>query len=446
MTALVIGFGRTGRAMARALVARGDRVRVGDARSAAALDVDPLEVADVELHAGSDGPELLAGVELVVPSPGVPRTAPVLVEARRRGVPVVSELELAARALRCPIVAVTGTNGKSTTTTLVGLALAGSGRRTFVGGNLGTPLVTALDGAYDVCVCEVSSFQLEWVEQFRPHVACWLNVTDDHLDRHPSFADYRDTKARLFAAQTAEDWAVLNHDDPEVMAVAPRLRARVVTFGTAHGPTSAHLDGDIIGLHLPGATEEHYPLARTRLHGRHNRENLLAAVVTARLAGATPAAVQHAIDTIEPLPHRLTLVAERAGVRWYDDSKATNVGAAVKSVESFAGPVILLAGGVDKGGSYAPLAAAARGRVRRALVFGAAREAIAEALATAGITVERVATLADAVATAAGTAHAGDTVLLAPACSSFDQFTDYAARGRAFRAAVAGLTGGGGEA
>jgi UDP-N-acetylmuramoylalanine--D-glutamate ligase len=443
---LVIGFGRTGQAVARVLGARGDRVRAGDARSAAAIGLDASALRDVELCAGSDGPELLADVDLVVPSPGVPRTAPVLVEARRRGIAVASEIEMAARGLSCPIVGITGTNGKSTTTTLVGLALTASGRRTFTGGNLGTPLIAAIDGTYDVCVAEVSSFQLEWVERFRPHVACWLNVTDDHLDRHPDFADYRDTKARLFAAQTPDDWAVLNRDDPEVIAVAPRLRARVATFGETPAGTGAHLEGETVVLRLPGHAEERYPLARTPLRGRHNRENLLAAVTTARLAGATPAGVQQAIDTIEPLPHRLALVAERAGVRWYDDSKATNVGAAVRSVQSFVGPVILLAGGVHKGGSYAPLAAAAKGRVRRALVFGAARDAIAEALATAGVAVERVATIADAVATAAGEARAGDTVLLAPACASFDQFTDYAARGRAFRAAVVGLPEGGGGA
>lgn len=436
---LVVGFGRTGRAVARVLAARGDRVRAADARDVATLGVQPGDLAGIELVAGDDGPALLDGIDLVVPSPGVPRTAPVLVEARRRGVPIASEIEVAARALRCPIVGVTGTNGKSTTTTLVGLALAVSGRRTFIGGNLGTPLVTALEGEHDVCVCEVSSFQLEWVETFRPRVGCFLNVTDDHLDRHPTFADYRDTKARLFAAQTADDWAVLNRDDPEVHALAPRLRARVVTFGRAPVAEGAFVDGDAVALRLPGGAEERYGLARTRLAGRHNVENVLAAATTARLAGATPSAVQHAIDAIEPLPHRLALVAERAGVRWYDDSKATNVGAAVKSLESFDGPVVLLAGGVDKGGSYAPLADAARARVRCAVVYGAAREQIATTLEAAGVPVERVPTLDAAVGAAAGRVRPGYTVLLAPACSSFDQFTDYAARGRAFRAAVDAL-------
>ena len=442
---LVVGFGRTGQAVARVLAARGDRVRAGDARSAAALRVDASALAGIELCAGSDGPELLGGVDLVVPSPGVPRTAPVLVEAVRRGIAVASEIELAGRALQCPIVAVTGTNGKSTTTTLVGLALAGSGTRTFTGGNLGTPLIAALESPCEVCVAEVSSFQLEWVERFQPQVGCLLNVTDDHLDRHPSFADYRDTKARLFAAQGPGDWAVLNGDDAQVAALAPGLRARVVTFGRTPVERGTFVDGDaVVFRHPDGGAAERYGLARTRLEGRHNVENVMAAVTVARLAGATTAAVQAAIDTIEPLPHRLGLVAERGGVRWFDDSKATNVGAAVKSLESFAGPVVLLAGGVDKGGSYAPLAGAARGRLRCAVVFGAAREQIATALEAVAVDVVRVETLAAAVATAAGRARHGDTVLLAPACSSFDQFADYAARGRAFRAAVVALGGEGG--
>jgi UDP-N-acetylmuramoylalanine--D-glutamate ligase len=278
---LVVGLGRTGRAVARVLARRGDRVRAADARPADALAVDSAGLAGVELRTGGDGPELLDGVDLVIPSPGVARTAPVLVEAVRRGIAVASEIEVAADALRCPIVAVTGTNGKSTTTTLVGLALAGSGQRTFTGGNLGTPLITALEGPYDVCVVEVSSFQLEWVTRFRPRVGCLLNVTADHLDRHPSFADYRDTKARLFAAQTADDRAVLNRDDPAVAALAPRLAAPVLTFGWApprDGAAAGHafVDGDAVVLRRPGRPEERYGLGRTRLAGRHNVENVLA--------------------------------------------------------------------------------------------------------------------------------------------------------------------------
>jgi UDP-N-acetylmuramoylalanine--D-glutamate ligase len=437
--ALVIGFGRTGRAVARLLADRGVAVRVADGRDASELGIDPADWAGVGLRLGDESPALLDGVELVVPSPGVPRGAPLLAEAVRRGIAVRAEVEVAFRLLDCPLVGITGTNGKSTTTTLVGHALAQAGRRPFVGGNLGRPLVLAVADPPEIAVAEVSSFQLEWVERFRPHIGCLLNVTPDHLDRHADFAEYRDAKVRLFAVQGPEDWAVLNRDDPECAGLAPRLAARVVTVGTTPVETGAMLDGDVVVLRLPGAAEERYPLTRTRLAGRHNVDNILAAVAVARLAGAPQAAVQDAIDQVEPLPHRLALVAERGGVRWYDDSKATNVGATVKSLESFTEPVVLLAGGVDKGGDYAPLARAARGRVRRALVFGVGRERLACALEAGEVAVERVADLSAAVATAATTARSGDVVLLAPACASFDMFTDYAARGRAFRAAVEAL-------
>ncbi len=421
---LVLGFRRTGQAVAAALAARGVHVRAADARPTAALGVTGAP-AGVELRFGEDGPQLLAGVELVVPSPGVPRDAPVLAAAERRGIPVWSEIELAFRLLACPLVAITGTNGKSTTTSLIGLALERAGRRTFIGGNLGTPLISALDQAPEIAVAEVSSFQLEWVE---------------HLDRHASFAEYGEAKARLFAAQEAEDFAVVNRDDAEAWRAVAGVRARMVSFGTGAVACGAFAGEGFVALRLPAATEEErYGLGRTRLAGRHNVENILAAVTVARLAGAPPAAVQAAIDEIEPLPHRLARVAERGGVAWYDDSKATNVGAAAKSLDSFAGPVVLLAGGVDKGGGYDALAASAAGKVRLALVFGEAADRVGAALAAVAVPVERVRTLEQAVARAAAVAGAGDTVLLAPACASFDMFADYAARGRAFRAAVEAL-------
>jgi UDP-N-acetylmuramoylalanine--D-glutamate ligase len=433
--ALVLGFRRTGQAVAAVLASRGVRVRAADA----ARDVGPAPHPSVELRAGEDGPELLADVDMVVPSPGVPREAPVLAAAVRRGIPVVSEIELAFRLLPCPVIAVTGTNGKSTVTSLVGLALERGGQRTFTGGNLGTPLITAVASPPEIAVAEVSSFQLEWVERFRPRVGCLLNVTPDHLDRHASFEEYRELKARLFAAQEDGDFAVVNRDDPEAWRTAAGLRARVLSFGAAPVACGAFAGEGFAALRLPEADEERYGLGRTRLVGRHNAENILAAITVARLAGAPPAAVQAAIDELEPLPHRLAQVRERGGVRWYDDSKATNVGAAARSVDSFAGPIILLAGGVDKGGGYDGLVASARGKVKLALVFGAAADRIASALAGADVTVERAPTLAAAVARADAAAVAGDTVLLAPACASFDMFADYAARGRAFRAAVEAL-------
>jgi len=437
--ALVLGFRRTGQAVARALARRGTTVRVADDQPAAALGVDPAGWAGVELRLGEDGPALLDGIELVVPSPGVPRTAPVLAAAVARGIPVRSEIEVAFWLLDCPVVAITGTNGKSTTTTLVGAALAGDGKHVFTGGNLGTPLITAVDARPELAVAEVSSFQLEWVERFRPRVAALLNVTPDHLDRHASFEEYRELKARIFAAQEPGDVAVVNRDDPEAWRAAAGIRARVVPFATTALDEGACACDGGVALRLPGAAEERYDLGRTQLLGQHNLENITAAVAVARLAGASPAAVQEAIDTTPPLPHRLALVADRAGIRWVDDSKATNVGATVKSLASFAGDVLLLAGGVDKGGSYDTLVQAARDKVRLALLFGAAAERMGVALAAGGVAVERTSTLDVAVRAAARVARPGDTVLLAPACASFDQFTDYAARGRAFCAAVEAL-------
>jgi UDP-N-acetylmuramoylalanine--D-glutamate ligase len=433
---LVIGFQRTGRALARTLAGRGTAVRVVDGRHAGALGVDPAAWAGVDLRLGQEeAPALLDDVDWVVPSPGVPRQHPLLAAARTRGVPIASEIELATRLGRARVVAITGTNGKSTTTSLVGRALTLAGQRTFTGGNLGRPLIEAVDTDAEVWVAEVSSFQLEWVAAFRPAIGCLLNVTPNHLDRHADFAEYRAAKARLFAAQTPHDVAVINRDDPETAGIGRGVSARVVSFGEAPVPEGAFIAGGAVVVRLEGS-EERILLQRTRLAGRHNVENIMAAALVARLAGASLAAVQEAVDTLEPLPHRLALVVERQGVAWYDDSKATNVGAAVKSLASFTGPVVLLAGGVDKGGDYAPLAAAARDKARLVLVFGEAREQIATSLTAAGVCVRRVDDLSQAVRAAAETARPGDTVLLAPACSSFDMFTDYAARGRAFACAV----------
>jgi UDP-N-acetylmuramoylalanine--D-glutamate ligase len=421
------------------LAAHGVAVRVTDRATAAALGVDPGEWPATELHLGVTATDdVLDGVDLVVPSPGIPRRDPVLEAAVARGLPVASEIEVAVDFLTCPVVAITGTNGKSTTTTLVGLAFEAAGRRPFVGGNLGTPLVAAAGGDFDVAVAEVSSFQLEWTRRFRPVAAAVLNVTPDHLDRHASFAEYRDLKGRLFAAQESTDVAVANRDDPEALALGRAAPGRLLTFGRARVDQGAFVTEAGVAVRL-GDGEERYDLGRTRLLGEHNRENVMAAVLLARSMDVPAAAVQHAIDTMVPLPHRLALVAERGGVRWFDDSKATNVGAASKSLASFVGPVVLLAGGVDKGGDYAPLAEAARGKTRLALVFGAAADRIAAALASAGVPVRTVPTLGAAVEGAASVVARGDTVVLAPACSSFDMFADYAARGRAFQAAVEGL-------
>jgi len=435
---LVIGLARTGVAVARHLRAAGARVRVTDRRPAAELGeaLAALGGDDVEYVLGADDPACLDGVELVVPSPGVPPASPVLAEAVRRGLPVLGEIELAARELTVPLLAVTGTNGKSTTTTLLGAMLAAGGERPFVGGNLGTPLVAAVGGDWSAAVVEVSSFQLEWVDRFRPAIGVFLNLTEDHLDRYPDLDAYGRTKLRLFARQTRKDVAVLNGGDPWLRRHAAGIPGRQLWFGDGEG-VAIRADEAAIRLRQAGR-EELYPLQAVRLAGVHNRENMMAAILAARAFGVAPEAVQRALEEFRGLEHRLELVRERDGVRYVNDSKGTNAGAVIKSLASFPGDVILLAGGVEKGGNYGVLREPVRRTVKRAILFGAAREMLARVLADA-TEVEIVASLAEAVARAAAVARAGDTVLLSPACASFDMFRDYAERGRRFKALVEAL-------
>ncbi|MDX2170344.1 MAG: UDP-N-acetylmuramoyl-L-alanine--D-glutamate ligase, partial [Deltaproteobacteria bacterium] len=425
------------RAAARLLATRGARVRV--AERAAGAQRDPQWPTAVELVSGDDqAPALLDGIGLVVPSPGVPHDHPLLAAAVSRGLPVWSEIELAARWLTCPVLAITGTNGKSTVTTLIGAMLAASGQRVFVGGNLGTPLSEAgLDPApWDAAVAEVSSFQLEWVPSFRPRVAVLLNLTPDHQDRYPNPADYGAAKANLLRHQDAGDVAVLNRDDAWVWEQRRHTRATVLSFGRGPVEFGTYLDGDDAVVWGAGQPQR-YDLRESPLVGAHNRENLLAAITAASAWGTPPEAIRAGLRTTAGLPHRLQLVGERRGVRWYDDSKATNVGAVEKSLDSFDGGIVLLLGGYDKGGDFAALAPRL-GRVAQLICFGKAGPSIAAQLgAAAGARV--VPTLAAAVERAAALARPGQVVVLAPGCASFDEFRDYAQRGDTFRALVDAL-------
>jgi UDP-N-acetylmuramoylalanine--D-glutamate ligase len=434
---LVVGAGRTGQSVAAFLVDRGAVVRLTE-RSAVAAESARLP-RSVQLRIGDDAEDLLDGVDLVIPSPGVARTHPLLRRAQARGLPVLSEIELASRYLSCPILAVTGTNGKSTTTTLLGLMLQADGRRVFVGGNLGTPLIDACsDTGLDAAVVEVSSFQLEWVCTFRPAVAVLLNLTPDHLDRYRDLADYGRTKAALLAAQQPGDVAVLNRDDAWVWEQRRATRAAVISFGRDPVEFGTFIEAEAITFWGAASAARRFTLTRTPLQGAHNRENMMAAVTAAAIWGVSDAAIQHALDTTEGLPHRLELVREIGGVRYYDDSKGTNVGAVEKSLASFDQGVILLAGGYDKGGDFSALAPLLASRVKRLVLFGAAGPTIRAQL-PAEIPSSVVADLAAGVHEAARFATVGDTVLLSPGCASFDEFTDYAARGRRFREVVEGL-------
>jgi UDP-N-acetylmuramoylalanine--D-glutamate ligase len=440
---LIIGARRTGAAVARYLANQGAAVRLSD-RSFAGFDDERLRLAGaaIEWCLGREDVALLDSVNLVVPSPGVPRSHELLQAAYRRGIEIVAEVELAFRSLSVPLYAVTGTNGKSTTTALLGRMLRGAGRRPFVGGNLGTPLIEAVGTSIDCAVAEVSSFQLEWVKELRPGIGIFLNLTDDHLDRYDSLDEYGAAKARLFRAQIPEDWVVLSREDRWVWKLRERLRGRVISFGLDEVEYGTFPRNGTIVVRLPEGKrkgrELSLSMARARLRGIHNLENVMAAATAALIAGAPLASVQTAIDEFPGLPHRLQLVREKDGVVWVDDSKGTNVGAVVKSLASVEPPVILLAGGVDKGGSYEPLRPLVRQRVKRLLLFGEASDTIRRALEGETDTAV-VASLEEAVARAGALALPGDTVLLSPACSSFDMFRDYAERGERFRALVEAL-------
>jgi UDP-N-acetylmuramoylalanine--D-glutamate ligase len=435
---LVLGLARTGRECASFLARRGARVAVTDLRAEQELkqDMEALAEFPIRYFLGGEDRRCLDGVDCVVLSPGVPAENALVQEAIRRGIKILSEIELAYRFLRAPLIAITGTNGKSTTTTLVGEMLKANAKA-FVGGNIGTPLIGFVDGEWQWGVVEISSFQLEWIEEFRPRISVLLNLTEDHLDRYPSFRAYCQAKQRIFEAQTEDDLAILNRDDPLVWEMRKRIRARVISFGFSEVREGVFVSSREI-VWRAAAKEEKFPLALVKIQGVHNVENMMAAIAAAKSAGLSASAIQKVLEEFSGLEHRLEFVREKDGVRYYNDSKGTNVGAVVKSLASFCDPVILLAGGVDKGGDYGALRQEIEQKVRRLVLFGEAKEIIAQALGglTDTVTVEN---LEAAVRDASSQARSGDVVLLSPACSSFDMFRDYAERGRVFKALVHGL-------
>jgi UDP-N-acetylmuramoylalanine--D-glutamate ligase len=439
---LVVGLARTGMAVSLFSAGYGAIVIATDDKPESAL-AEParrLRAAGVKLELGAHNPATFLEQDLIVLSPGVPRNLPALEGARAKGIPVWSEIELAWRFLRGKLVAITGSNGKTTTTSLLAHILKMSGIDTLVGGNIGVPLLALVESSTPstVTVAEVSSFQLEAIAEFRPAVGVLLNLTPDHLDRHASFDVYAQAKMRLFENQLEGDAAVLNADDPEVTRRMP-ARPRIYWFSRQKRVAAGAFlhDGQIIfgkeGSEIPLLRRDEIPL-----RGEHNVENVLAACSGAYLAGADPDAIASGVKTFRGVEHRLEFVAEIGGVALYNDSKATNVDASLKAIEAFAGPLIVILGGKDKGAPYTSLREPLHRRAHLAILIGAAAEKIESELSGA-VPLVRAGTLERAVEIAMESAHSGDTVLLAPACSSFDQFDNYEHRGRVFKELVARL-------
>jgi UDP-N-acetylmuramoylalanine--D-glutamate ligase len=397
-----------------------------------------LRQAGVALELGGHRRESFERADLVVMSPGVPLELPEVVRARAAGVPVIGEMELASRWLRGPIVAITGTKGKSTTTTLVGRMLEAAGRRVRVGGNIGVPLSAQVDDSTSdtVHVIEASSFQLEATDRFHPWIAALLNLSADHLDRHPTLAAYAAAKARVFANQTADDWTVVNADSPEAMAVAAGSRARQVRYALRPdaAQVSVFADRGFIWQRTSDGDVPLVPLSAVRLSGRHQLGNVVAATAISALAGADGGAAERALDGFTGLEHVMEPVATIDGVRFVNDSKATNVDAAARSIESF-DAVVAIVGGKFKGGDLRDLAGPLKAHGRAVVAIGEARPLVGEAL-SATLPVVEAASLGEAVARAWSLARPDGVVLLAPACASFDMFADYADRGRQFKEEV----------
>ena len=436
---MVLGLARTGLAVARFLAGRGARVVGVDARGEDQMREAGAELSRLEAacHFGPERTAWLDGVDAVVTSPGVPRENVLLAAAAAGGIEVLSEIELAARFSTTPMVAVTGTNGKTTTTRLVAAILEAAGLRVFAGGNIGSPLIEYVDGDWEWGVVEVSSFQLEWVRDFRPRVALFLNLSEDHLDRYDGLSSYGAAKARIFAVQQPGDVAVLNRDDPWVWGLRRELDARVVSFGWSEVEEGAFVAGDHLVWRGEGP-EERLPLRNLGLRGVHNVENIMAAVCAAKAVGVDGRHIRSAARRFRGIEHRLEFVRELDGVSYYNDSKGTNTGAVRKSLASFDGPVVLIAGGVHKGGSYRVLEPLVRERVRKLILLGASAGLMREDLGGSADTVT-VKDYPAAVREARDAARSGDVVLLSPACSSFDMFEDYAERGRVFKELVRAL-------
>src|SRR5437867_934672 len=442
---LVVGLGKSGVASALFLKLRGARVTVSDTKTEDELRAEIPVLLDhgITVETGEHGERTFHGQDLIVVSPGVSVDALPIVQARTSGEPIIGEIELAAQFLPGRIVAITGSNGKTTTTTLTGEVLTAGGLPALVGGNIGTPAISLVERAKPdhLIVLEVSSFQLETIQTFRPKMAVILNITPDHLDRHRTFEVYAAAKARIFENQQADDFAVLNADDPNCVALAERIRAHICWFSRKKEvQQGASVQDGRIGFRDAGGKREIMLVSEIPLKGAHNLENVLAAICAGALMGVKPEHIRRAVQQFKAVEHRLEYVATIRGVDYYNDSKATNVDATIKALESFPANIHLILGGKDKGSDYTVLNDLLRQRVKRVYTIGAAAEKI-ESQVKGAAEIVHAESLDSAVQRASASAQPGDIVLLAPACASFDQFRNYEHRGKVFKELVQRLSG-----
>ena len=440
---VVIGMGKTGIAAAGFLGRQGAKVIVTDEKS---LDQWGDEFGRIArqswLTIGDyNNTNILNGAEMVVPSPGIPPNNKLLVDALKSNISVISEIELAYRLIKVPIIAVTGTNGKTTVTTLLGKILRDSGKKVFVGGNIGNPLIEYVETAQqdDFIVAEISSFQLQWTEKFKPFIAALLNITCDHINYHGSFDEYRRVKASIFTHQAKNDFAILNAEDQEQKEIAGSISARTYSFSSKNIlPEGIFVRNEKIVLNIPQAVEEIYPLDMIHLPGAHNVENVMAAIMAARLCGCSREDVIASIEAFRGLPHRIEFAGEKKSIKFYDDSKGTNVGSVLRALETFDQPVLLLLGGRDKDGDFETLRPLLRTKTKQVILFGEARDRIAS-LITEDQPLVKKDKLKEAVESAYQIAEPGDIVLLSPGCASFDEFANYKERGNYFKEVVRNL-------
>ncbi len=430
---LVVGSGKTGLATTAFLLQQGAHITLSDKDKKTDIPKEFIEQG-VAVEIGEHRVETFIGQDLIVISPGVPFIIRPIIEAQARGIEVISEIELAYRFIDVPLIAVTGTNGKTTTTSLLGHMFTTAGKRVFVGGNIGTPLIEYVSGKQqaEYVITEISSFQLEGIRLFRPFISVLLNITEDHLDRYPSFEEYIQAKNKIFINQHEPDRAVLNFDDTHVRSLARKIEADIFYFSTQTClDKGAYYNG---AFHLSRGSQETmtFTAQDAQLKGAHNKQNMLAAASVGLLCNLPEEKIRRALISFTGLPHRMELVTEVKGITFYNDSKGTNVGACIKSLESLDVPIILIAGGKDKGGSYLPLLNIIKKKVKALILMGEARQRMQAELGRAAPTVT-VTSLVKAVEAALNRADRGDAILFSPACSSFDMFKNYEHRGECFK-------------